>query len=122
MDPSYEETDFSQADDLVRDRQRYYPRAKKAQHIINQLLARSAYGQQKSSGDLDEAWKDAIGTRWQALTRVGKLNRGILEIYVTNSTLGQHLNFEKKRVLKILQDRLPQNKIKDIRFKVGPID
>ena len=121
MENRHDEDDFVQADQLIQDRQRFFPRAKKAQDVINQILARRAVGQQKSTDQLAQAWKEAVDSRWHALTFVGKLNRGILEVNVANSTMVQHLNFQKAKILEELVRRLPQNRLKDIRFKVGPI-
>ncbi len=118
MDESTEEKDFDQADHLIRGRQTYYRRSKKARDVINQLLARSGYGQQKSSDQIEEHWLAVIDKRWHAKTKVGKIRNGILEIHVANSTTVQHLNFQKQKLLKQLQSRI-KNNLTDIRFKVG---
>ena len=121
MDDRREQEDFDKADQLIQSRQRYFPRAKKAQDVINQLLARRAVGQQQASDQLVVAWRESVDARWHKLTFVGKINRGVLEINVANSTMVQHLNFQKAQILERMVQRLPQNKLKDIRFKVGPI-
>ena len=119
MDESTDEKDFSQADSLIRGRQRFSRRAKKATDVINQLLARRGYGQQQSARAIEEHWLAVVDKRWHAKTRVGVIRKGVLEIHVTNSTIVQHLNFQKKQLLSQLQIRLPQDNLKDIRFRVG---
>ena len=55
-------------------------------------------------------------------TRPGKVSRGILEVFVTNSMLAQELGFAKKKLLARLQQLQPDEKIRDLRFRVGPLD
>ena len=121
MNDSYEEQDFDQAHDLIRMRQRFSRKTKQASDVLNRLLARKGYAQQRSCRDLDDHWNAIIDTRWQTKTKVGRLNQGVLEITVTNSSVSHHLNFVKQELLKQLQLRLPQNKINDLRFRIGTI-
>ena len=117
-----DEFDFQQANTLVDQRQRFQRRAKKASTLINYLLARKGYAQTQSTDDLQSAWFAAAGDKWKSKTRVGNLSRGVLEIHVKNSAAIQQLTFLKKKLLRSLGERLPQNKIKDIKFRVGNID
>ena len=50
------------------------------------------------------------------------MRRGVLEVWVQNSTLVQELSFEKTRLLKTLAQLVPDEKIRDLKFRVGPID
>lgn len=115
----FQDNDFSQADDLVRQRQRFIRKEKSASLILNQLLARQGYQQQQSGRDLDTAWSEIIGNQLGQKAKAGTIKQGVLEIIVTSSSVSQQLNFKKKNLLKSLQERLPQNKIKDIRFRIG---
>ncbi len=115
----YQDKDFSQADDLVRQRQRFLRKEKSASQIVNQLLARKGYQQQQSGRELDTAWMEIIGSQLGQKAKAGTIQQGVLEIIVTSSSVSQQLNFKKKNLLKSLQERLPQNKIKDIRFRIG---
>lgn len=114
-----DEQEFEQAEDLVHSRQRFRRKEKSASYVLNQLLARKGYLQQKSSNELSDVWNEVIETRWQTKTKIGNISRGVLEVIVQNSAVSQHLNFQKQALLKKLQQMLPQNKIKDIRFRIG---
>lgn len=122
MEPSYDERDFSQADDLIHQRQRFYRRSQRAGHVLNQLLARSGYLQRQSQDELAVQWQEAVGARWRGQTQVGRIRRGVLEVEAANSSVVQHLNFQKNRLLQELQRRLPGQRIRDLRFRVGKID
>lgn len=117
-----DELDFRNADKLVTQRQRFQRRAKKASDLINYLLARKGYAQTQSHNDLSESWREVVGQKWQNKTMVGNIRRGVLEVVVDSSAAHQQLEFMKKHLLAAIQGQLPQNNIRDIRFRVGNIN
>lgn len=119
MDNSPSERDFDQADQLIHQRQRHYRKARRAGQVLNQLLARTGYLQRQSQADLAGEWQQVIQPRWRTHTRVGRLRHGVLEIEAANSTLVQHLNFQRNQLLLAIQQRLPEKRIRDLRFRVG---
>ena len=116
-----EELEFEQANELVQSRQRFRRKEKSASFVLNQLLARKGYLQQKSNNELAVVWDSIVEDRWKAKTKVGNVNRGVLDIFVKSSPLANHLDLKKRKLLQQLQEKLPQNKIKDIRFRVGSV-
>lgn len=122
MEPSYDDLDFNQANDLTRQRQRFQRRPKRPANILAQLMARKGYGQQKTNDELDEVWNAIVGEKWQSKTRVGNVSRGVLEVFVSSPAVNQRLGFQKKKLMAELTKRMPQNKIKDIKFSLGSIE
>lgn len=121
MEPDYDELDFSNASDLVKDRQRFRRRPKRTGDIIAQMMARQGYGQTTSNDELNEAWEIAAGPKFTQNTKAGHIRRGILEVYVASSSAMNMLSFQKKQLLSAMQQQLPQNKITDLRFKLGNV-
>ena len=121
-DKSYDELDFSQAQDLVKNRQRYFRRPKKSADILGRLMARKGYAQTESANELEEVWNQVVGLKWQTKTKVGNINRGVLEVFVASSMVNQQIGFQKRKILKEIQNRLPKNKIKDLHFRIGNVD
>lgn len=119
--PNYEELDFSNASDLVGKRQRFRRRPKRTGDIIGQMMARQGYSQTKSNEELNEAWEIAVGPTLMKSTKAGRISRGVLEVHVASSAAMNQLSFKKKQLLSAIQQQLPQNKIKDIRFKLGNV-
>lgn len=117
----YEQKDFDNAQDLVKTRQRFKRRPKRSADVLTQLLARQGYTQTKSADELTAAWDTAAGDKWISQTRPGTIQRGTLEVFVLNSGVLQQLNFQKKKILATLMRDLPQNKINDIRFRIGSV-
>ena len=121
-DKSYDELDFSQAQDLVKNRQRYFRRPKKSADILGRLMARKGYAQTESANELEEVWNQVVGLKWQTKTKVGNINRGVLEVFVASSMVNQQIGFQKRKILKEIQNRLPKNKIKDLHFRIGNVN
>lgn len=122
MEPGqYDEHDFDNASDLVKDRQRFRRRPKRSADIISQMMARQGYAQSKSNDELNEAWEIAAGPKFIKNTKAARINRGTLEVFVASSAAMNQLSFQKRQLLSAMQQQLPQNKIKDLRFKLGNV-
>ncbi len=120
-DESFEELDFSQAQDLVKSRQRYFRRPKKSADIVGRLMARKGYAQTESANELETVWNQVVGPKWETKTKVGNISRGVLEVFVASSMVNQQIGFQKKKILTEIQSRLPKNKIKDLHFRIGNV-
>jgi hypothetical protein len=121
LSESYEELDFRQAADLVKQRQRFTRRPRKSAEIVAQLMARKGYAQQSTTNELQETWKKVAPTACCDQTQAGQIRRGVLEVLVANSVLHHRLEFEKTTLLSELQKQLPNAKIRDIRFRIGNV-
>ncbi len=122
MEPSQEQKDFDQANKLTKDRQRFFRRPKKPANIISQLMARKGYCQNQSANELSDVWQQLVGEKWKNKTKAGNVNRGVLEVVVANAAVNQKIGFEKQKILAALKQRVPQNKITDINFRVGSVN
>jgi predicted nucleic acid-binding Zn ribbon protein len=89
--------------------------------ILTQLMARRGYARVQSGEMYDAAWHEAAGPLAAKYSRVGSLKRGTLEVVVANSALVQEFTFQKTAILKTLNEQLPDQGIKDLRFRVGAI-
>jgi predicted nucleic acid-binding Zn ribbon protein len=89
--------------------------------ILAQLLARRGYARERSTASYTEAWQRAVGEPMGKFTQAGLLRRGALEVIVANSTLVQELGFRKTELLAKLGQLLPDQNIRDLRFRVGSI-
>ena len=90
-------------------------------NILAELMAQKGFGRVRGAEALEEAWREAAGELAAGYTRVGTLRRGKLEVIVANSMLVQELTYQKPALLKTLRERLPDEKIQDLRFRVGTI-
>ncbi len=90
--------------------------------ILSELMARRGYARVQSAGAYAAAWREAAGELAAEYTRVGSLRRGTLEVIVVNSTLVQELTFQKPALLKLLGRLLPDERLENLRFRVGNVD
>lgn len=97
-------------------------RPKQIGNVLAQLVQRRGYAQVRAAGEREKAWETALGEQLAPSTRVQGVRRGVLEVLVANSLLMQELTFRKEDLLASLQDALPEEKIKQIRFRVGTIE
>ena len=105
-DRNYDEIDFSNANDLVGQRQRFRRRPKRSADIISQMMARQGYAQNKSNDELNEAWEVAVGPTLVKNTKAGRMNKGVLEVHVASSAAMNRLSFEKQKLLSAMQQQL----------------
>ena len=108
-------------DDYRRRRVRIPP-PKAMGDVMSQLLARRGYAQVQTAAACTAAWRTAVGEKIAASTRAGTVRRGVLEVLVSNSSVLHELSFVKVQVLKTLKELAPDQQIREIRFRVGPID
>jgi predicted nucleic acid-binding Zn ribbon protein len=94
---------------------------KKIGDIVSNLLARKGYARVQAASACEEAWKEAAGNL-AAHSRPGLVKRGVLEVIVRNSAALQELTFQKKKLLKQLQQQLPEEKLTDVRFRIGSLE
>ena len=109
----------------VQRRRFYARRPKRIGNIVAQLVQRKGYAQIRAAGEREEAWRTALGeqgsNQWTGATRVVGLRRGVFQVQVANSLLMQELTFRKETLLERLQDALPEDGVKQIKFTVGQI-
>jgi predicted nucleic acid-binding Zn ribbon protein len=94
---------------------------KKIGDIVSNLLARKGYARVQAASACEEAWKEAAG-KLAAHSRPGLVKRGVLEVIFRNSAALQELTFQKKKLLKQLQQQLPEEQLTDVRFRIGSLD
>ena len=90
-------------------------------NILSELMARRGFARIQSTEALETAWRQAAGPLAAQYTRIGAIRRGTLEIIVANSTLVQELGYQKHDILATMQQLLPDESIKSLRFRTGNI-
>jgi predicted nucleic acid-binding Zn ribbon protein len=98
------------------------PPPKPMRDVLSQLLAKRGYAQVQTAAGCTAAWQQAVGEKLAADTRPGNVRRGILEVLVRNSASVQELSFLKTKIVKTLTILIPEQRIRDVRFRVGAID
>ncbi len=89
--------------------------------VLSELMARRGFARVQSASAFEEAWRETAGSLAERYTRVGQLRGGVLEVVVANSTLVQELTLDTPRLIATMRERLPEQQIRDFRFRVGPV-
>jgi predicted nucleic acid-binding Zn ribbon protein len=98
------------------------PPPKQVRDVLSQLLAKRGYAQVQMAAGCEAAWREAVGEALAGHTRPGNIRRGVLEVLVRNSSVLQELAFLKAKAVRLLAKLIPEQQIKDIRFRVGTLD
>jgi len=86
---------------------------------LSELIARRGFARVQGNSQLVTIWKQVVDERTAERTKVLGLKRGVLEVGVTNSALLNELvSFHKTGLLDRLKAEHPEQKIKDIRFRL----
>ena len=91
-------------------------------NVLAELMARRGYARVQSGARCEDAWRTAAGETLSRGTRAGQIKRGVLEVACKHSTLMQEMMFHKQSLLAKLAELLPEEKIRDLKFRLGPID
>ena len=113
--------DLSSINSRIDQRRPRIRQPKKMADVLSNLMSKRGYARELSTTTLDDAWQKTIGPRFAGDTRPGNIKRGVLEVLVASSAVLQELTFQKKQLLTKLQSAAADQKITDLRFKVGAI-
>lgn len=75
----------------------------------------------QSGNACGDAWRSAAGEALAACSRATQVKRGVLEVLVANSTITQEIGFQKPALVKRMAELLPDEGIRDLRCRVGPL-
>ena len=92
-------------------------RLKSISSIVDRLVIEKGYAAQQSLELLQEQWRIAVGEELASQSRVGKIQRGVLQVFASNSIVLSELEYSKSKALRHLKAALPDFRLKDIRFK-----
>ena len=90
--------------------------------VISELFARRGYARVQAAETYLDAWEAAAGAALARYSRLLKVRRGVAEVLVAHSALAQEMTFEKERIVARLVELLPEETIRDIKCRVGPVE
>lgn len=90
--------------------------------VLSELFARRGFAQTEADQQWQQIWLDVAGPDVAGHSRVAGLRGGCLEIVVDSSVLVQELaTFRREKLLGAIRQRLPQSRLRSLRFRVGPL-
>lgn len=93
-------------------------------NILADLIIRRGYARQVAASVFQDAWASVVDERLISSSRPGNVRRGVLEVTVKNSIVMQELTFQKRQILKRMNEEVAgdDRSIRDIRFRIGPVE
>ena len=119
---NYDDQDsMRRAEESFQERRSYERMPHSAGDLISKLIARRGFTQMQFNDELQTVWQDVAGPQMAGRTQATVIRRGALEVIVDSSPALQQLAFDKSRLLRQIQDKLPHAGIRSIRFRVGSV-
>ncbi|MCL2004641.1 MAG: DUF721 domain-containing protein [Planctomycetaceae bacterium] len=84
--------------------------------VLPQLIVRYGLHRRRDLGRIEDAWRQAVGEQFSAVTHVKKIYRGTLTVKVPHNAFIQELSFRQAELVASLAESLPEEKIKKICF------
>ncbi len=89
--------------------------------VLTELFLRRGFGRVQSHAARVAAWREAVGESLAAHTQIGGLRRGVLEVQVAHAVLAQELTYQKPAILARLAETWPDEAIRDLKLRTGPL-
>jgi predicted nucleic acid-binding Zn ribbon protein len=90
--------------------------------VIRDILNQSRMQTDTSLIRVWDIWEKAVGGAIATNTQPAAFKGGLLIVHATSSSWLQQLRFLKGDIILKVNQNLGQTKVKDIKFKIGPVD
>ena len=90
--------------------------------VIRDVLNQSRMQTDASLIGVWDIWERAVGQAIATNTQPAAFKGDLLIVHATSSSWLQQLRFLKKEIISNVNQHLGQTKVKDIKFKIGPVD
>ena len=87
--------------------------------VLPQLIVKYGLHRRRNLEQIEDAWRQAVGEPYAAVTRISGLHRGTLTITVPHNAFMQELSFRQSELIAMLSTSVKDEKIKRIRFVVS---
>lgn len=87
--------------------------------LAPKIVAQCGLANRVKLEDVLAAWEEVVGSFLSKMAHPHAIERGILTVRLLQPTAHHALSLEKIKILKRLQVKLPDAKIRDIRFRHG---
>lgn len=115
-EPSPEEQEKYDLQQIKQRPSRY--QAKPIAGAIRQMMVRRGLGQTQAAQELLSVWVSIAGPL-ASVSRPANIARGILQVFVQDSSALQELHLQRRVLIEQLSQAMPQLKIRDIKGRVG---
>ncbi|MDR1959975.1 MAG: DUF721 domain-containing protein [Planctomycetaceae bacterium] len=87
--------------------------------VLTQLRSQKGFTQNFIYEEMERIWKENVGGLIAEQTRLGRLNRGILEVFVSSAVISQEISFRTKELTEKLNAAISDKKITGLKFTLA---
>jgi hypothetical protein len=105
-----------------REERRWYAiQPKRLDNVFAQVIQVRGYGRIETDTQLGTIWSAIVGEMLAGVSRACQVRRGRLLVIAANSAALQELTFRKQEILREFGRKLPEARIENVVFRVGPL-
>ena len=98
------------------------PRPQHLSNAVSELFALRGWARKRGDAQLEAIWRDVAGSVVASQTKVQGINRGVMQVSVSNSPLLSELvMFHKFSLLKVLREKYPNLNVHELKFRLQTI-
>jgi predicted nucleic acid-binding Zn ribbon protein len=106
----------------LQSRQKYPRMPRPIASLVADALALRGYAQADAAQRRQQAWESSCGPMLAGMSRATEIRRGVMTVLVGSSMAMQEISLQKETLLQRIRQELPEQKIRDLRFRVGRLD
>ncbi|XZE22191.1 DUF721 domain-containing protein [Pirellulaceae bacterium SH449] len=91
-------------------------RPKSVSSILDRVMMERGYAAQQSRQLMEEEWSQAAGEFLASQSKIGQIKRGQLHVFASNDIVRSELEYQKVKILRHMQEALPDMKIQGLRI------
>lgn len=84
--------------------------------VLGDIIKKNALENGLNGARIHEVWSKSLGPNIQAYTKEVALEKDTLIVRLNSSVLRQEMSYGKEKIIKLINDSLQKEVIKDIRF------
>jgi predicted nucleic acid-binding Zn ribbon protein len=90
--------------------------AKMIKSILGEFISKNALTDGIDSARIQENWSKLLGENINAYTKNISLQQDVLIVKLSSSVLREELSYGKDKIIKMINESLGKDKVRDIRF------
>lgn len=89
---------------------------KNLKSVLGDIIKKNDLENGLDAARIQDIWSECLGENIQAYTKEVKLQNDTLIVRLTSSVLRQEMSYGKDKIVKLINDSLQKEVVKDIRF------
>jgi predicted nucleic acid-binding Zn ribbon protein len=89
---------------------------KNLKSVLDDIIKKNALENGLDGAKIQEVWSKSLGPNIQAYTKEVRLEKDVLVVRLNSSVLRQEMSYGKEKIIRLMNESLQKEVVKDIRF------